>query len=80
MAARHLRERFGEHLDAGPFADARPRWLAGLCPCCGWPGDEAADGTASEPIGEGVLICGSCVARGHLDPPVPEAILLALLP
>ena len=69
------------HAVAADFGDARRRWLAGDCPCCGmdagWPD---VDGTEPEPIAEGVLICGRCIRNGHPDPPVRALMLAALLP
>jgi hypothetical protein len=63
------------------FSDARPRWLAGLCPCCGMPADlEHVDGTEAEAIAEGVIICGRCVANRHMDGPVRSLMVAALLP
>lgn len=41
------------------------RWKAGLCPCCGETIDEYVDGTKPQAIGEGVTVCGRCVAMDH---------------
>jgi hypothetical protein len=63
------------------FADARPRWLAGLCPCCGAPADEpGTDGTAAEAVAEGVIMCGRCTAGQHLAGGLLRIMLAALLP
>jgi hypothetical protein len=63
------------------FSDARARWLAGKCPCCGMEIEEWYDGTEPEALGEGVSICGRCVANQHMtDPDVLEAMLRSLLP
>lgn len=69
------------HADAADFDGARSRWLAGKCPCCGSDALEPdADGTEPEPVAEGVIICGRCIANRHLDDGVRELILAALLP
>lgn len=63
------------------FADCRSRWLAGECPCCGGEICEHYDGTQPEPLGEGVMICGRCIANEHMaDPEFCGAMLGALLP
>ena len=53
------------------FADAYARWADGDCPCCGvmrmesyWP-DNYGEPHAPQVIGEGVMICGRCVANEH---------------
>jgi hypothetical protein len=62
------------------FADARARWLAGLCPCCGGEVCEHHDGTEPAPIAEGVMICGRCIANYHLaQPDFVETMLASLL-
>lgn len=55
------------------------RWRAGLCPCCGMAVIEHCDGTKPQVIGEGVGICGRCVANGHLRDGFGELILAALV-
>jgi hypothetical protein len=63
------------------FDDARARWLAGLCPCCGHDADVPdVDGQEPEVIGDGVMICGRCIRNRHLDGGVGDALLLAVLP
>jgi hypothetical protein len=64
------------------FDGARSRWLAGLCPCCGSEVCEYYyDGTMPEAIGEGVMICGQCIANRHvIDPEFRAAMLAAILP
>jgi hypothetical protein len=69
---------------ASDFADARPRWLAGLCPCCGgdiceWEWRD--DIWEPKAIGEGVMICGRCVGNDHMAPDgFVELLLASLLP
>jgi len=65
-------------------SDIRPRWEAGLCPCCGselcaWPGP---DGTEHQPapIAEGVIMCGRCIGNQHNDAETTAALLSALVP
>lgn len=57
------------------------RWAEGACPCCGGDLEPDVDGQAPAPIGEGVQMCGRCIAnRHHLEPPsLPAAILEAIL-
>jgi len=69
-------------LEAADFADARPRWLAGRCPCCGGAIIEYEYRdvvTRPRVIAEGVEICGRCVANDHLSPDGFTAMLLASL-
>jgi hypothetical protein len=48
--------------------DTWRRWLRGDCPCCGWlPADREWEGTPPRAVGEGVSICGRCVANRHLE-------------
>ena len=58
------------------FEDAYTRWAEGLCPCCGhtWQyGNYKA-------IGEGVMICGTCVRDKHDEPAeFREGLLLSIL-
>lgn len=49
------------------FSDAYRRWAEGRCPCCGNPLGEIYD-CEDKVIGEGVVMCGDCVRRGHADP------------
>jgi hypothetical protein len=62
--------------------DQYRRWAAGRCPCCAGTvcEDEDRDGTVTDPkaIGEGVVVCGRCWARGHMDDGLGEAILEAI--
>jgi hypothetical protein len=60
-------------------SDPRSRWLAGLCPCCGTDLTEHVDGTQPEAIGEGVTICGRCVANDHMRDGFRELLLAALV-
>ena len=51
---------------------AYSRWAAGLCPCCGmdiepWEWQDVI--TDPEPLVEGVMVCGRCVANEHLSRP-----------
>lgn len=46
------------------------RWKRGDCPCCGWMRmDEEWEWngvvTTARAIGEGVMLCGRCVAHDH---------------
>ena len=43
------------------------RWSDGVCPCCGGDIDEWIDGTQPQAIGEGVMICGRCIAYDHMS-------------
>lgn len=59
----------------------RRSWELGRCPCCGGALCEYIDGTEPEAIGEGVMLCGRCVAMEHhwtpgLVPALLEAIVL----
>lgn len=61
--------------------DAYPRWLAGLCPCCGgeigpweWEGIDHQPAT----IGEGVRICGRCAGNNHMTRGVDQLLLEAI--
>lgn len=50
------------------FSDAHARWAAGRCPCCASDMCEWEwNGEVAEPraIGEGVMMCGRCVANNH---------------
>lgn len=73
----------GGRLEMSWYEDIRPRWLAGCCPCCaGCIDDWEWQGQVHdpEPIGEGVILCGRCIAnRHHSDPPVNRLLLLAAL-
>jgi acetyltransferase-like isoleucine patch superfamily enzyme len=52
-------------LELEDFAAAYDRWAALLCPCCGVAEfNDATDGPPAV-IGEGVMICGRCVANEH---------------
>jgi hypothetical protein len=55
------------------------RWSHGDCPCCGLDLESAGDGTACRAIGEGVLICGDCAARGHDEIPGNAELTLRAL-
>ena len=66
-----------------PAPDARPRWEAGLCPCCGgelcaWPGPDGTD-VQPAPIAEGVTMCGRCIGNHHNDPETTQILLKALV-
>ena len=72
-------------IEPGDFEDARPRWLAGLCPCCGsdiceWEWNDVT--TEPEAIAEGVMICGRCIANDHLNAAdgFTQALLASLVP
>jgi hypothetical protein len=53
------------------------RWSDGWCPCCAGDIDEWIDGTQPQAIGEGVMLCGRCIANEHhLEPP---ALVMAIL-
>jgi hypothetical protein len=55
------------------------RWLRGDCLCCGADLDWWPD-TDPEPVAEGVMMCGRCIANEHhLRPPEVLASLLAAL-
>lgn len=54
--------------DPVSFTGTYRRWAAGLCPCCGARLTEWTDGTPPAAIGEGVMVCGRCVAMDHLSP------------
>ena len=55
------------------------RWRAGLCPCCGMAVIEHCDGTMPQALGEGVLICGRCVANEHMRDGFGDLILASLV-
>jgi hypothetical protein len=57
----------------------RERWQAGLCPCCGMALTEHYDGTKPQAIGEGVEICGRCVANEHMRDGFSDLILASLV-
>lgn len=58
------------------YSDARKRWLAGACPCCG-----VGVGKDDVVIAEGVRLCVLCRMREHhLDREHVARILEALLP
>lgn len=62
-----------------PTGETYRRWAAGCCPCCGGELDHDVDGQAPAPIGEGVMICGRCVANDHMQPPGLVAAILAAI-
>lgn len=47
-------------------AETYRRWAAGWCPCCGSAIIDWIDRTPPAVIGEGVEICGRCVAMDHM--------------
>ena len=60
-------------------------WRRGICPCCScdlaedWWEDQDGKRTAPKAIGEGVQICGRCIANNHLETQdLIDAILLAI--
>lgn len=56
------------------------RWAAGLCPCCAGDVCEYYDATQPQAIGEGVMVCGRCVANEHGDlPGLPVGIVWEII-
>jgi len=51
-------------------------WAAGLCVCCGAHLDWYAESAA---IGEGVMICGLCLDRGHDQDDLAPFLLAGVL-
>ena len=58
-------------------------WAAGRCPCCQSDLVEWIDGTPPGAIGEGVEICGRCIANEHMlregEEAAREAFLKAIV-
>jgi hypothetical protein len=68
------------------YSSARERWLAGVCPCCGFeiaPSRHPKEGHEifyPKAIAEGVVFCGDCIEYGHAEiPGFAEAVLQSII-